>query len=164
RQVGSWLSRPVTLGSALAVVAVAAAGLLLLVRTGNTGLPMAAVEERVRDALERALVARPRTKEYLLGHPSLVLALACGAVGLRRYALPLLVVGAVGQAGLVNSFSHLHTPLLYTVWRTFNGLVLGSVVGALLFAAARVVRRGAPAPGPSPVAAAVGPPRARARP
>ncbi|MCS7236125.1 MAG: DUF5693 family protein, partial [Armatimonadota bacterium] len=47
RQVGSWLSRPVTLGSALAVVAVAAAGLLLLVRTGNTGLPMAAVEERV---------------------------------------------------------------------------------------------------------------------
>jgi hypothetical protein len=164
RQVGRWLSRPVTLGSALAVAAVAAAGLLLLVRTGNTGLPMPALEERLRDALERALVARPRTKEYLLGHPSVVLALACGALGLRRYALPLLVVGAVGQAGLVNSFSHLHTPLLYTVWRTANGLVLGSFVGALLFAAVRLARRAAAAPGPPRVPAAVGTPHAKARP
>lgn len=133
-KLSRWLAKPVTLGSAVAVAGVAGVALLLVLRTGNTGIPVPSVEERLRDALERALVARPRTKEYLLGHPALVLALASGALGFRSWTLPLLVVAAVGQAGLVNSFSHLHTPLMYTVWRTVNGLVLGSVVGALAYA------------------------------
>lgn len=132
-ELSRWLAKPVTLGSAVAVASVAGVALLLVLRTGNTGIPVPSVEERLRDALERALVARPRTKEYLLGHPALVLALASGALGLRSWTLPLLVLAAVGQAGLVNSFSHLHTPLLYTVWRTANGLVLGSVLGAVLY-------------------------------
>lgn len=141
QRVRGWLLRPVTLGTALAVVAAGGLGLLLLLRTGNTGVPVPGVEERLRDALERALVARPRTKEYLLGHPALVLGLGAAAVGLRSWTLPLVVLGAVGQAGLVNSFSHLHTPVLYTVWRTANGLVLGSVLGALAYGLAAWVGR-----------------------
>jgi hypothetical protein len=142
RRVRAWLERPVTLGAVLAVAVVAGLGLLLLLRTGNTGLPLPPGEERLREALERALVARPRTKEYLLGHPALVLAVASGAVGLRAWSLPLVVVGAVGQAGLVNSFSHAHTPLLYTVWRTANGLVLGTLVGVGVYALLRGVQSG----------------------
>lgn len=137
RKLYAWLARPVTLGAVLAVAAASGAVLLLLLRTGNTGLPLPAVEERLREALERTLVARPRTKEYLLGHPALVLAVASGALGLRRWTVPLLLVAAVGQAGLVNSFSHAHTPLLYTVWRTANGLALGTLVGGLLYASLR---------------------------
>ncbi len=150
RRVRAWLGRPVTLGSVLAVAATAGVALLLLLRTGNTGLPLPAVEQHLREALERALVARPRTKEYLLGHPALVLAATSGALGLRRWTLPLLLVAAVGQAGLVNSFSHLHTPLLYTVWRTANGLVLGSLVGCVLCGALRWVLRVAPAAAGAP--------------
>lgn len=137
RRLQGWLARPVTLGAVLAVAAVSGAALLLLLRTGNTGLPLPAVEERLREVLERALVARPRTKEYLLGHPALVLAAASGVLGLRRWTFALLLVAAVGQAGLVNSFSHAHTPLLYTVWRSANGLVLGTVVGGVLYASLR---------------------------
>ena len=50
----------------------------------------------------------------------------------------------------MNSFSHIHTPLLYTVWRTVNALWLGGIIGAIaaviLVAAARrgVAARAAP--------------------
>lgn len=142
RRVRAWLDRPVTLGAALAVPVVVGLALLLLLRTGNTGLPLPPVEERLREALERTLVARPRTKEYLLGHPALVLAVASGAVGLRAWSLPLVLLGAVGQAGLVNSFSHAHTPLLYTVWRTANGLVLGTLVGVGVYTLLRGFQSG----------------------
>jgi len=43
---------------------------------------------------------------------------------------------------MVNSFCHLHTPLLMTVVRTFNGLWLGVVFGLIL---ARVAGRWLPA-------------------
>jgi len=38
------------------------------------------------------------------------------------------VVGAIGTAGAINSFSHLHTPVLYTAWRTGNALLLGAII------------------------------------
>ncbi len=145
-RLAAWLRQPVTLGAVLVALAAAAAALLLLLRTGNTGLPLPAAEARLREGLERALVARPRTKESLLGHPALLLA-AAGLPSLRRWTLPLLVLAAVGQAGLVNSFSHLHTPLAYTAWRTLNGLLVGTGVGALLYGAVTwaVLRRAAAA-------------------
>ena len=149
-QLRRWLARPVTVGGAVAVAVVAGVAVLLLLRTGNTGVPVPSVEERLRDALERALVARPRTKEYLLGHPALVLAVTAKTMGFHGWTLPLLVAGAVGQAGLVNSFSHLHTPLLYTAWRTANGLLLGTVLGSVLYLCARRLGR--------PLAAAAHPP------
>ncbi len=150
-----WLGRPVSTGALLAAAGVIVASAVLLLRTGNTALPLVPLEERLRDALERALVARPRTKEYLFGHPALILALSAPSLGLRRWQPWLLLAGVVGQAGLVNSFSHLHTPVLYTVWRTLNALVLGSVLGvALCGLVARGLRRPgfarAPLPQPDP--------------
>ncbi|MDR5683607.1 MAG: DUF5693 family protein [Armatimonadota bacterium] len=151
-------SRPVTLGAVVAVMAVGATALLLLLRTGNTGLPVLGVEERLREALERALVARPRTKEYLLGHPMFIAGAAAAAVGLRRWAVPLILVGMIGQVGLINSFAHAHTPILYTVWRTFNGLVLGTALGAVFVVVAQFVLRRWAGWVPQTAAARDGPP------
>jgi NhaP-type Na+/H+ or K+/H+ antiporter len=50
-------------------------------------------------------------------------------MGWRAWVLPLAAIGVIGQAGIINSFSHLHTPLLYTLWRTVNALAVGSVLG-----------------------------------
>jgi len=60
--------------------------------------------------------------------------------------IPLAIVGAIGQAGLINSFSHIHTPLVLVVLRTFYALIIGSLLGgvAVLFLG-RIVRRFAPA-------------------
>lgn len=130
RDLWEWSGHPLLLRYAVAAVVVGLAAVILLARSGNFGLPLFAVEDRLRNFMEDLLVARPRTKEYLIGHPALVLAGAAAAAGWRRWVLPLAALGAIGQAGIVNSFSHIHTPLLYTAWRTVNALWLGTVVGA----------------------------------
>lgn len=129
-RIWAWSDRPLRARDAVAVLVVGVAVVVLLGRSGNFGLPVPAAEERLRSLLEDALVARPRTKEYLLGHPALVLAALSAARGWRPAAVALAAAGAVGQASIINSFAHIHTPLLYSLWRTANGLILGSAVGA----------------------------------
>jgi hypothetical protein len=123
-----WINQPLRLGSALAVLAVGLAGVMLLARTGNVSLPLLGAEQQLRSVLEQVLVARPRTKEFLIGYPALVLAGTAASLGWRKVALLFALVGTIGTAGAINSFSHLHTPLLYTMWRTGNALMLGAAI------------------------------------
>ncbi|HET6780591.1 MAG TPA: DUF5693 family protein [bacterium] len=126
-----WSAHPLRMRYAMVAVLIGFAGIVLLARSGNFGLPVLAIEDRLRTITEDVLVARPRTKEYLIGHPALFLAGAAMAAGWRRWVLPLAAIGAVGQAGIINSFSHIHTPLVYTLLRTINALVLGTVFGVI---------------------------------
>jgi len=128
RALGQWINQPLRLGAALVVLVVATATVMLLARTGNVNVPLSGAEQQLRTVLESTLVARPRTKEFLFGYPALVLAGASAALGWRRVAVVFALAGAVGTASAINSFSHLHTPLLYTAWRTGNALVLGAAV------------------------------------
>jgi MFS family permease len=129
REAWAWSAHPLLLRYAIAAIVVGVAAVVLLGRSGNFGFPLLEVEERLRTLAEQWLVVRPRTKEYLIGHPALMLAAAAAVMGWRGWVLPLAAVGVIGQAGIINSFSHLHTPLLYTVWRTVNALAVGSVLG-----------------------------------
>jgi len=129
REAWAWSEHPLLLRYAIAAIIVGVAAVVLLARSGNFGLPLLCIEERLRTLAEQWLVVRPRTKEYLIGHPALMLAAAAAVMGWRAWVLPLAAVGVIGQAGIINSFSHLHTPLLYTLWRTGNALAVGSVLG-----------------------------------
>jgi hypothetical protein len=124
----------------LAVVVLVMAA-LVIVRSGNEpGLEVSGLELRARQVLEDVLIARPRTKEFLVGHPLLVLASALAAWGWRRW-IPLCVLGgAVGQVSLLNTFCHIHTPFIFSLIRSANGLWLGVVVGGLLVLALHLVR------------------------
>lgn len=128
REMAVWSRQPLLIGAAVAVLAAAAVVVLVLARTGNVNLPLSGVEQRLRSTLESVLVARPRTKEFLLGYPALVLAGVAAGLGWKRATLVFAAAGAVGTVGLINSFSHIHTPLIYTVWRTANALALGALV------------------------------------
>jgi len=123
-----------------AVIALGAVAYLLL-RSGNVTGWVTGAELRARSLLERVLVARPRFKEFLVGHPLLLLFGAWGGlgIGLMRYRPIFLFFGLVGQASILNSFAHTPTPLLLSLWRTGNGLLLGLVVGVALYVALRVV-------------------------
>ncbi|MGH2406302.1 MAG: DUF5693 family protein, partial [bacterium] len=123
-----WIGQPLRIGTALAVLLIALVGVMLLARTGNLSLPLAGIEQQLRTTLEDALVARPRTKEFLIGYPALVIAGMTAALGWRRTALAAALIGTIGTAGAINSFAHAHTPLLYTLWRTGNALFLGVIV------------------------------------
>jgi hypothetical protein len=122
--------QPVTI--VLALVALAALGALAfaLTRSGNQpALSPSAIELKFRHLLEVVLAIRPRTKEFLLGYPALMLGIALAMRG-RRNWLPLVAaLAALGQVSLLNTYCHFHTPLAVSLMRTFNGLWLGVLIG-----------------------------------
>jgi hypothetical protein len=131
-RAGQLLTSPVTVIQALVILFALGAIVVALMRSGNQ--PLAApsgAEMKLRDLLESLLVARPRTKEFLIGHPAFMLAIAVALRG-RRNWLPLLaLLGGIGQVSLLNSFCHLHMPLGVTLLRSFNGLWLGALLGVV---------------------------------
>src|SRR3989442_5029638 len=137
-QLWAWSSRPLLFRYAALAVVVGLGAVILVARSGNFGLPVLPIEERLRTLTGDLLVARPRTKEYLIGHPALMLAAAAAAVGWRLAVAPLAAGGAIRQGGILNRFSHIHTPLLYTAWRTGNALLLRSLLGTAGLAVARL--------------------------
>ncbi|MEW6540428.1 MAG: DUF5693 family protein [Bacillota bacterium] len=129
-----FLDRPVLVKYAAVAAVVAAVGAVYLLRTGNEpALLVSSIELKLRSALDQLLAVRPRTKEFLLGHPWLLLLLFTGCRDARF--LPLAALGLVGQISLVNTFAHLHTPLFVSAFRAFNGLWLGVALGLALIAA-----------------------------
>lgn len=122
-----------------------ALALLMVLRTGNEFLPVPAVEAWLRDALEEWLRIRPRNKEFLLGHPAMVV---LGGLLQRRgfEARPGVAaiwagLGSIGQLSMVNTFAHAHTPLAVSLLRTLYGLVLGAAIGLVAVGAWRWLAR-----------------------
>lgn len=140
RRLARTLERPVLVKWAAASALLLAVLAVYLVRTGNEGEAVTSVLElKARGLLDALLGVRPRTKEFLLGHPLLMLLFATGYRDSRF--LPLLILGAVGQVSLVNTFAHIHTPLAVSLLRLAYGLALGLVVGTALVLAARAAAR-----------------------
>ena len=103
-------------------------GVIYISRTGNEAvLITSSLELKVRTLLDLILGVRPRTKEFLLGYPLLLLLFYTGYRDHRF--LPLLLLGAIGQVSLINTYAHIHTPLLISLQRSFNGLWLGILIG-----------------------------------
>jgi len=106
---------------------------VLVVRSGNeAGGAILPGEMQLRALLDRLLVVRPRTKEVFLGHPVMLLALLLALRRVRPGVWIALAAGAIGQVSLLNSFCHVHTPLLLTLIRVFNGLWLGALGGVVV--------------------------------
>lgn len=125
-----WLASPVTWLYLLALALAVVVGYVYLVRTGNEGAAFAPAWEReIRRFLDVTLQVRPRTKEFLLGHPFLVLSYY---LGYRSRRLVLWLVGSIGQASIINTFAHVHTPLAVSLLRTANGIWLGLGLGLIL--------------------------------
>ncbi len=105
------------------LVLVAMAVYLLFVLVTIVWKSLLCTERTIPGLFDQVLVVRPRTKEFLFGHP---LMLALLYFGYRKYiGLPVLAMACIGQVSLVNTFAHAHTPLWVSLLRTVNGLALG---------------------------------------
>ncbi|RCW44839.1 DUF5693 family protein [Paenibacillus prosopidis] len=140
------LSQPITLTWILLAAVIGAIGYYYLSRTGNAG-QVSSIELVIRNFLETTFGVRPRFKEFLLGHPLLLLGLF---LSLRYRAAWLLVIaGSLGQLTMVDTFAHIHTPLYISIIRIMLGLGTGIIIGCLLIAAWQLVegalRKWAPA-------------------
>jgi hypothetical protein len=109
-----------------------AAGALLLARSGNqSDIAPSHFELVLRHQLSVVLSVRPRFKEFLIGFPALML-LPALTVAHRRVVGWLLALGAgVGIGDVLDTYSHLHTPLAISLQRTGNGLIVGALIGLL---------------------------------
>ena len=110
-------------------VLVAVAGVIYLSRTGNSGAELSAAESMMRTFLNDVMGVRPRSKEFLIGYPFTLLLFWLGA---NRKNWLLTIPAIIGQVSLVNTYAHIHTALIMSMQRSFNGLVLGIAVGLLL--------------------------------
>lgn len=108
---------------------------ILLARSGNFILPVSGFEKAFRMVLEQTLSVRPRTKEFLIGYPFLILGIMLFLKN-RTQALPvILAIGAIGPVSMLNSFCHTHTPIIISLIRSFNGAILGVIIGFILWKA-----------------------------
>ncbi len=130
--VKTFLSSPLKTGHAAFAVVLLIGMTMVILRTGNEpGFGVSPLEMKFRSVLEGILFARPRTKEFLIGHPALLVAFGLSQTKYARWALVFFVAGALGQVSLLNSFCHIHTPIGFTLLRVLHGLWLGVVLGAL---------------------------------
>lgn len=140
RREGSFselIRKPVTWGAAT-VTLLGLAGLLFIsARTGNDNPgAVSGIELQIRSLLDQLLFVRPRSKEFLLGHPALILGLCLAAYrpDLRQWSSLLLLVGVIGQTSVVNTLCHLHTPIALSLVRVGVGLLGGGIIALLLWA------------------------------
>ena len=110
----------------------AAVGTVYILRTGDGMLSVPVGEQRVRNWLERVLLFRPRTKEFLIAYPAIAAAYCCAAHRSRLTAWLFGVFGAIGFASVANTFCHIRAHFLVSLLRTGIGLVLGLVLGAIV--------------------------------
>lgn len=105
----------------------------LLFRSGNfTFLESSELEDAVRRWLESNLVVRPRFKEFVIGHPAMIVWLYLIGRYNQRFnlcKLGLLLLGFIGQTSIINTFAHIHSPLIISLIRTGNGVAGGLIIG-----------------------------------
>ncbi len=138
QRAGQLSREPVRYGYLLLAAIFCGVMLVFLLRSGNDNMSVSNFELLFRAKLEDWLVVRPRTKEFALGHPAMLLALY---YGYKDKFLLLWIAGAIGQVSIINTFSHIHTPILISVLRTFNGIWTGLLLGIAVLGLILLVKK-----------------------
>lgn len=141
QQVVKLLNYPIYIKTLL-IFALAAVGAWVFVgRSGHTaGVPVPDIELKMRAFLERVMYARPREKEFMIGHPAFFLAVMALYRQWPRVLHYALVVGAIiAQGSLVETFAHIRTPVFMSFVRGIDGMVAGIGLGILAVLAVQVL-------------------------
>jgi len=127
------LKKPILFEHAFLVLLFLVFVVIYISRSGNFSfLPVPDIEEKMRLFLEKFLVARPRSKEFLIGYPLLSLAITMNALRIHFFKYPIIIMGAVAPVTVLNTFCHVHTSISFSLLRTFHGYWLGILLGILL--------------------------------
>ena len=111
--------------------AAAVVAYVYIARSGHeTDLQPSTLEMIFRNTLEQMLLARPRTKEFLMAFPAVMMVAAMAAKKRKALILPLVLIASLGYSSVVNTFSHLRSPLYLSTVRELYALGFGVVIGA----------------------------------
>jgi len=129
---------PVGVGQLILGIAILGAAGLIIMRSGNqSDISPSSLELSLRSGLTTLLSVRPRFKEFLLGFPFLMLVPALLPAHRRAVGWLLAFGIGVGIGDVIDTFSHLHTPVTVSLLRVIIGLMIGCIIGAVAVAAYR---------------------------
>jgi hypothetical protein len=139
------LKSPVTWGASLLALVILAALAFMNSRTGNDNpAGVSGFELKMRFLLDQVLFVRPRTKEFMIGHPLLILGIGMLSMYKRKPNATLglwttlaLAGGAIGQTSIVNTMCHIHTPVTLSLARIGVGIVAGVIIGFIVWTVAK---------------------------
>ncbi len=140
--VRRFLAVPVRMGTLVIVGLLGLAAVVFVGRSGHTaGVPVPGIEVAMRRFLENIMFARPREKEFLIGHPAFFLMVASIYRKWPQLLHFFLVVASViGLGSMVETFAHIRTPFLVSFIRGINGWLTGLVIGISVIVAIAFLR------------------------
>lgn len=109
---------------------------IMLMRSGNeSSVGVSSLELQIRSLLDRVLFVRPRFKDILF-QPFVLLSLVTIRTKwpLQRVAA---ILASIALASMVNTFCHLHTPLVISALRVTYGVVFGLLGAVVILQVAR---------------------------
>lgn len=136
-RIENFLARPITLKIVFAMIAFAFVAWVFIGRSGHTaGVPVPDIEVKLRLFLEEMMLARPREKEFLVGHPAFYLAaFAVYNKYPRLLSVAFILAATIGQGSLVQTFAHMRTPIIMSYIRAIDGYLLGAAIGICVLVA-----------------------------
>lgn len=137
KKVEKVIKNPITYGTMIILGVLAIIMLVYITKSGNSGQSLS-IELQFRQFLNDTLGVRPRTKEFLIGYPILMLVVY---YGYKEIYWPLVLLATMGQISVVNTYTHIHTPLMVSIIRSTYGVVIGTLLGIVLIYAVRYLQR-----------------------
>ncbi len=114
---------------------IGAVGLYYIIRSGNVS-EISSAERTMRNTLAELFTARPRTKEFLIGYPSLMLFIYyCRNTHNNLFRGVFALGTAILASSVTNSFCHVFTNFSIIFERVVNGLLVGLGVCVVVYIA-----------------------------
>ena len=115
---------------------------IYIARSGHdTAIQPSNIEMIFRNFLELKLLARPRTKEFMIAIPALM---TFAYISMKAYKPLIAIVGVPAMitfTSIVNTFCHLRTPIYLSVIRTLIGIGFGILIGIVVIAVFEGIER-----------------------
>ena len=122
-------------------VVLLAGAYVVLQRSGNQSeIAPSSFELALRSHLTALLEVRPRFKEFAFAFPALMLVPALLPVDRQRFGWLFVLAIGLGLGDVIDTFSHLHTPLYVGAMRVIIGVLFGALIGLALIAVYRRFR------------------------
>ena len=129
------LDKKISYGALILIAILAGVLFIYVSRTGNTGTATD-FERGFRQMLDNVLGVRPRTKEFLISYPVL---LALLYYGYKEKYIVAVILAIIGPTSLVNTYGHIHTPVLISLIRSGYGIIFGIIIGLILIGAIKLM-------------------------
>jgi len=127
------LNHEIKIYYAIIAVIAAAVAYVYISRTGHeTNIQPSTIEMVTRNFMEYVLLARPRTKEFLIAFPAMFAAVYAAGKKSEFFTGMFMLLSAMGTSSVINTFSHIRTPIYLSLARTVIALGFGIAIGCVL--------------------------------